>query len=137
MDFNEYQEAAGLTAMYPGRGGKMGESLSRLVGVLPDAVVESVKPLIKMIGLSYCICGIAGESGEVAEKVKKMIRDKGGVITNDDRDAIKKELGDVLWYVSALAYEFDIPLGEVAQANIDKLRGRKERGTLHGNGDNR
>lgn len=83
--------------------------------------------------------GLAGETGEVMEKVKKMIRDKDGVFspTPEDLEELKKELGDVLWYLSALAFYNGIELDDVARANLDKLRSRKERNQIHGSGDNR
>lgn len=83
--------------------------------------------------------GLAGETGEVLEKIKKMIRDKNGVFspTPEDIAELKKELGDVLWYLSALAFYNGIDLDDVARANLDKLRSRKERNKIHGSGDNR
>lgn len=83
--------------------------------------------------------GLAGETGEVMEKIKKMIRDKDGVFhhTPEDLEELKKELGDVLWYLSALAFYNGIDLDDVARANLDKLRSRKERNKIHGSGDNR
>ena len=83
--------------------------------------------------------GLAGETGEVLEKIKKMIRDKNGVFspTPEDITELKKELGDVLWYLSALAFYNGIDLDDVARANLDKLRNRKERNQIHGSGDNR
>lgn len=83
--------------------------------------------------------GLAGETGEVMEKIKKMIRDKNGVFspTPEDTAELKKELGDVLWYLSALAFYNGIDLDDVARANLDKLRSRKERNQIHGSGDNR
>lgn len=83
--------------------------------------------------------GLAGETGEVLEKIKKMIRDKGGVFhpTPEDIAELKKELGDVLWYLSALAFYNGIDLDDVARANLEKLRSRKERNQIHGSGDNR
>ena len=83
--------------------------------------------------------GLAGETGEVLEKIKKMIRDKNGVFspTPEDIAELKKELGDVLWYISALAFYNGIDLDDVARANLDKLRSRKERNKIHGSGDNR
>lgn len=83
--------------------------------------------------------GLAGETGEVIEKIKKMIRDKNGVFhpTPEDIAELKKELGDVLWYLSALAFYNGIDLDDVARANLDKLRSRKERNQIHGSGDNR
>lgn len=83
--------------------------------------------------------GLAGETGEVIEKIKKMIRDKDGVFqaTSEDIEELKKELGDVLWYLSAIAYYNDFSLEKIATANIDKLIYRSTRGKIHGSGDNR
>ena len=85
----------------------------------------------------YPTLGLNGESGEVAEKVKKIIRDKGSIWDLDTRDQIKKELGDVLWYVALTSYEFDLDLDDVAHTNIKKLKSRKARSQIHGNGDDR
>lgn len=84
-------------------------------------------------GTIYPALGLASEAGEVAGKVKKYIRD-GGPFPVDD---LKKELGDVLWYVAVLAAEFNIPLSSIARANADKLLDRASRATLGGSGDNR
>lgn len=81
----------------------------------------------------YPAMAMCGEAGEAAEKVKKAWRDG----TPFDRDAFAKELGDVLWYIAAAARDVGLTLGDVAQANLDKLQGRRERGTLAGSGDNR
>jgi NTP pyrophosphatase (non-canonical NTP hydrolase) len=83
------------------------------------------------------VLGLAGESGEVLEKFKKLLRDKEGIITDDDKQEILKELGDVLWYVNSVSHLLDSDLAEVASINLDKLSSRKDRGKLHGNGDNR
>lgn len=109
MNFKEYQEQSRKTALYPEVG-------SNFV---------------------YPTLGLSGEAGEVAEKIKKVIRDKGGVIDEDTRQEIKKELGDVLWYVSQLSSELKLSLDEVAQFNIEKLQSRMNRGVINGNGDNR
>lgn len=85
----------------------------------------------------YPALGLASEAGEVAGKVKKVLRDRGGVPTEADRDALKAELGDVLWYVARLAADLNIPLQEIAEANISKLRDRANRGVIQGSGDNR
>lgn len=84
-------------------------------------------------GIIYPALGLASEAGEVAGKVKKYIRDGGEFPV----EALKAELGDVLWYVAVLAAEFGINLSDVAQANANKLIDRASRGTLIGSGDNR
>jgi NTP pyrophosphatase (non-canonical NTP hydrolase) len=107
--FNDYQRESRKTALYPEIGHK----------------------------IVYPLFGLLGEAGEISEKVKKIFRDKGGVFTDEDKEMIKKELGDVMWYVSQLAYELDIPLEEVATHNIEKLQSRMQRNMIHGDGDNR
>ncbi len=87
--------------------------------------------------LAYPALGLAGEAGEVAEHAKKAIRDDGGAITDERREAISKELGDVLWYVSQTASELGLELDEIAAANLEKLFSRQRRGVLSGSGDNR
>jgi NTP pyrophosphatase (non-canonical NTP hydrolase) len=109
MTPNEYQTAALRTAIYPDRGNN----------------------------LIYPVLGICGEAGEVAEKVKKIIRDGDGVLTDPDREKIALELSDVCWYVAVLAYELDYTLEEIMQMNLDKLASRQSRGVLSGSGDNR
>lgn len=83
------------------------------------------------------ILGLVGESGEVAEKYKKIIRDKKGEISTEDRKELIKELGDVLWYIALLAKYLGVPLEEVASQNLDKLSSRKSRKAIQGRGDNR
>tara|TARA_R100001463_G_scaffold17579_1_gene44789 strand:+ start:1774 stop:2148 length:375 start_codon:yes stop_codon:yes gene_type:complete len=103
MSLNEYQNAAAKTAVY-----------------------KTAHQIL------YPALGLAGEAGEVANKVKKMLRD------NDfDRDAIVAEVGDVLWYIAALSRDLNVSLQDIALGNIEKLYGRKERGTLQGSGDKR
>jgi NTP pyrophosphatase (non-canonical NTP hydrolase) len=87
--------------------------------------------------LAYPALGLAGEAGEVAEHAKKAIRDDAGVVTEERRRAIAKELGDVLWYVSQLASELGLELDEIARANLEKLLSRQRRGVLSGSGDER
>jgi NTP pyrophosphatase (non-canonical NTP hydrolase) len=87
--------------------------------------------------LTYPALGLAGEAGEVAEHAKKAIRDDAGQVTDKRRAAMAKELGDVLWYVSQLATELGLELGEVAEANLEKLLSRQRRGVLSGSGDDR
>ena len=83
------------------------------------------------------VLGLAGEAGETADKIKKIIRDKGGKAEVEDKKEIAKELGDVLWYVANIARYMNISMSEVAQMNLDKLESRWERNKLHGEGDNR
>jgi NTP pyrophosphatase (non-canonical NTP hydrolase) len=109
MNLNQYQTEALKTAVYPNMGSNF----------------------------PYPALGLAGESGEVADKLKKVIRDNDGVLTDPVRDAVAKELGDVLWYVSVLAYELDYDLETIAANNLAKLASRQERGVLTGSGDNR
>jgi len=109
MDFTEYQSKARLTAKYP---------------IIGDGVI-------------YPTLGLANEAGEVAGKIKKIFRDKGGVIGEAEREALKSELGDVLWYIAQVCTELDLSFAEVAEANIAKLLDRLERGKIKGDGDNR
>lgn len=111
MDLNEYQELAGRTAIHPGTG--------------------------EWLGLAYCGLKLNGEAGEVAEHIGKALRDDGGVITPERRLLLLFELGDCLWYVARFATLLGYSLEDVSQANIKKLQGRKERGTLGGSGDER
>lgn len=110
MKFDDYQQKAKSTAFYPGLGGQ-------------DWV--------------YPALGLSGEAGEIANKLKKVIRDKKGRLTDEDKQVLKGELGDVLWYVSELSRQLGLSLEEVAQENIVKLASRAERGKLTGSGDNR
>lgn len=83
------------------------------------------------------VLGLVGEAGETADKVKKIIRDKGGRAEADDIDAIKKELGDILWYVANVARYLGLKMSDIAETNIEKLSSRKARHKLHGSGDER
>jgi NTP pyrophosphatase (non-canonical NTP hydrolase) len=87
--------------------------------------------------LLHWVLGISGEAGEIAEKVKKIIRDKSGVVSEQDKTELAHEIGDVLWYLAVLSHQLGVPFEEVAQHNIDKLKSRKTRGVLGGSGDNR
>jgi len=87
--------------------------------------------------LAYPALGLAGEAGEVAEHAKKTIRDDDGVVSQERRAAMAKELGDVLWYVAQLASELDLDLNEIAEDNLQKLLSRQRRGVLAGSGDER
>lgn len=83
------------------------------------------------------VLGLVGESGEIAEKFKKLVRDKKGALSQEDKDEIIKELGDILWYVNAVSHLLGSSLEEVAQKNLGKVLDRKARGKTHGSGDNR
>jgi len=85
----------------------------------------------------YPTLGLANEAGEVAGKIKKIFRDHGGRITDEDREALKQELGDVLWYLTQICTELGLSLDDVASANIEKLFSRLERNQIRGSGDNR
>lgn len=85
----------------------------------------------------HWVLGINGEAGEVAEKVKKIIRDKDGKISKADKEELAKELGDVLWYLAVFADDLGFDFEDVAAHNLAKLKSRKSRGALGGSGDNR
>lgn len=112
MDIQEYQTIIGKTAVFP-----------------------------KEIGLAYCAMGLTGEAGEVSDKVKKLYRDKDYLNTNEitetDKNAIAKELGDVLWYLTATSNLIGYSLEEIMEMNYKKLMLRRSTNTLHGEGDNR
>jgi NTP pyrophosphatase (non-canonical NTP hydrolase) len=109
MELSDYQERSRATAVYPGAGAN----------------------------LLYPTLGLCGEAGEVAEKIKKMVRDDAGVLSAERRDALAKELGDVLWYVAQLATEAGLDLDAIAAGNLDKLLSRRARDVLQGSGDDR
>lgn len=85
----------------------------------------------------HLVLGLVGEAGEVAEKVKKLIRDQDSDLARLDRDDMAAELGDVMWYTAVLANFLDLSLNDVAQRNIDKLADRQRRAVIGGSGDNR
>lgn len=91
----------------------------------------------RVYSLMYLSMGLAGEAGEVVEKMKKIIRNDNAEVSPETRDLLKKELGDVLWYLSQMAKAFDIPFNEVAEANLQKLADRANRGVLKSEGDTR
>lgn len=108
MELNKYQQEALVTAVYP----------------------EDRK-------IIYPSLGLCGEAGEVAEKVKKVIRDNNGELTEEKRLEIAKEIGDVLWYAATLSHDLGYDLEDIAMMNINKLRSRQKRNKINGNGDNR
>jgi NTP pyrophosphatase (non-canonical NTP hydrolase) len=81
--------------------------------------------------------GVAGEAGEVVEKWKKIVAYKDGVVSEEDLQLLKKELGDVVWYIAVLAHSLGLSFEEVMKLNVDKLASRKKRGVIRGQGDNR
>ncbi len=132
MTFKDYQDNTNETAIYR----DSIENLFYKFGDLNrDAIEDSIK-IARLLNLSYVALGL-GEVGEVQGKIKKIIRDSGGVITDDHRKAISKELGDILWYISQTCTELDISMEKVAEENLEKLFSRKERGMLKGSGDER
>ena len=108
MTINEYQEGALRTAIYP----------------------ESRR-------IIYPTLGLTGEAGEVADKVKKVIRDNNDEFTDERKQQIALELGDVMWYAATLAHDLGYSLDEICQMNLDKLASRMHRNKLHGSGDER
>ena len=88
-------------------------------------------------GIEYPVLGLCGEAGEVAEKVKKVIRDKNDILDDEAKKEIGKELGDVLWYIVRVGLELGLSLENIASMNLEKLRSRVERNAVKGAGDNR
>ncbi len=102
-----------------------------------QAIGTALNPTRDFNALMYRTLGLVGEAGEVAEKVKKILRDKDGQMSAEDKAEIIKELGDVLWYLQALADMLEVPLSQVAEQNLEKIQSRKARGVTKGSGDNR
>jgi NTP pyrophosphatase (non-canonical NTP hydrolase) len=102
-----------------------------------QAALRTAAPREKHNELFHLLLGLVGETGEIAEKAKKIVRDKDSDFSQWDIEDLTKELGDTLWYVAVVAAYFDIPLEDVAQLNITKLADRQQRSTLSGTGDNR
>lgn len=109
LSFFEYEKIAKSTAVYPNRGNN----------------------------IDYTILGLAGEIGEICEKRKKIIRDHNNVATPEQKLEMAKELGDVLWYLTATAHELGYSLVNIAKWNNEKLLSRKSRGKIGGSGDDR
>ncbi|UPK76314.1 nucleoside triphosphate pyrophosphohydrolase family protein [Nocardioidaceae bacterium SCSIO 66511] len=101
------------------------------------AALRTAAPADKQNELFHLLLGLVGETGEIAEKAKKIVRDKGSDFAEWDPDDLSKELGDVLWYVAVIADHFGIALADVAELNIAKLADRHQRAVIHGNGDER
>ncbi|MDP2630877.1 MAG: nucleoside triphosphate pyrophosphohydrolase family protein [Candidatus Uhrbacteria bacterium] len=109
MTFEEYQKKSRKTAIYPDLDNN----------------------------ITYPTLGLANEAGEVAGKVKKVFRDSAGVFSQEHKDTIASEIGDVLWYCAQLATELGVTLDEIASENIDKIYSRMDRGVIGGSGDTR
>ena len=107
-DLDMYQQVAKTTAIYPRE----------------QAII-------------YPTLGLTGEAGEVANKVKKIIRDGSDKTSEDMVQALSSEIGDCLWYIAILADDVGVKLSDIANANLEKLANRKEKGTIHGSGDTR
>lgn len=110
------------------------QKISRENTSYPDDVKNVLKNEHRFV---FPVLGLAGETGEVAEKIKKVIRDHQGIIDEEKKNELVKELGDILWYLTQLATDLNISLEEIAKANLEKLKSRRERGKIHGSGDNR
>lgn len=102
-----------------------------------QALTTVIKTDSEFRDLLHWVLGINGEAGEIAEKVKKIIRDKNGEVSDEDKHEMAKEVGDVLWYLAVFAHHLGVSLETVAQQNLDKLKSRQQRGVLQGSGDNR
>lgn len=92
---------------------------------------------LREVGFIEKVLGLTGEAGEVADKIKKLLRDKDGAISDEDKALVIKELGDTLWYLAGISRYLGVPLSDVASGNIDKLESRYQRNKLHGEGDER
>ncbi|MEU4602394.1 nucleoside triphosphate pyrophosphohydrolase family protein [Kribbella sp. NPDC023972] len=101
------------------------------------AALQTAAPRDKHNELFHLLLGLVGETGEIAEKAKKIVRDKDSDFSQWDIEDLKKELGDTLWYIAVIADYFDVRLEDVAQLNIAKLADRQKRAMLGGSGDNR
>lgn len=109
MDFEEYQKLAKKTSL--------------------NVKIDS--------SFVYPTLGLVSEAGEIAGKVKKIYRDNNGILDQERKETLEKEIGDVLWYIAELCTELNISLDDVATLNIKRLASRQQRNTLHGDGDNR
>lgn len=99
--------------------------------------LRTAAPREKKNEMLHLVLGLVGESGEIAEKFKKWVRDHDSDESAVDRSDLAKELGDLLWYVAVLADYFDLSLDDIARRNVEKLASPLERGVLGGSGDNR
>jgi NTP pyrophosphatase (non-canonical NTP hydrolase) len=102
-----------------------------------EALITAIWSNDDLKDLSHWVLGVTGEAGEIAEKVKKIIRDKDGHLDDDAKTELAKEIGDVLWYLAVLAKHLGVSFDEIGKGNIAKLRSRQSRGVIQGSGDNR
>ena len=129
MNFDEYDERAAETAVYPEAGKFREIAETEIMGYEGNLMVTK--------GLSYVALGLTEEAGEFAGHLKKALRDDDGFVTFERRERLLDELGDVLWYVSRAANELGWSLQLIAERNVEKLQSRKERGKIGGSGDSR
>lgn len=113
MKFDEYQEKAAKYDLF-----EVSEDLTE-------------------VGFLEKVLGLTGEAGETADKIKKILQDKNGVVSDEDKGLVVKELGDTLWYIAAISRYLGVSMSEVARGNIEKLESRYQRDLLHGEGDER
>jgi len=128
MDLNGYQHLAGETAIYPNQVKKLTQEAEQ---------ARDYSSIARLLDLSYVGLGLAGEAGEFANKVKKLIRDSGGILTEENVLPLIEELGDALWYIADASRILGFDLEVVASANLAKLANRAESGTIKGSGDER
>lgn len=129
MKLDHYQKIAMQTAVYPHEVRAITDNLEHN-GTARDLATM-------LLRLSYVGLGLAGEAGEYANKIKKLIRDTEGHLNDETREALALELGGVLWYLAANAKELGYSLSHIAQMNELQLRHRHKKGTIHGSGDHR
>ncbi|HSX23813.1 MAG TPA: nucleoside triphosphate pyrophosphohydrolase family protein [Candidatus Saccharimonadales bacterium] len=110
MTFDDYQKKAAVTALFSGD---------------------------EFMDLLHWTLGVGGEAGEITEKIKKIVRDKDGKVSQADKEDLMKEIGDVLWYLALLAKHLGYSFDDVAAHNLSKLKSRHSRGVIKGSGDNR
>lgn len=148
LTLDQYQDLAASTAVYPRvyTEQQVVEMLTAIFVLYEMTYDEEIEQFIQQTldhfetpfnRLVYPVLGLLGEAGEVANKLKKVARDDQGQMDLDKSDEIAAEMGDVTWYVAAVARELGAKLGDIAQSNLNKLFSRKERGVLGGSGDNR
>lgn len=132
MNLNEYQAAAIKTAIYRNKITYPMLGLCGEVGEVAEKIAD-----VKCPATQRDVLKLASHTGLVANQVKKILRDDSGILTPERKAAIASEIGDICWYVAALAYDIGVDLEDVAQENLDKLASRQKRGVLKGSGDNR